>query len=127
VVLESLNDGALQQVFATRAIYGNKNAKLARMDFRRYNPLLTSANVSAMLGIDLQGKPDPETLGLDSFDMAQTELMFEIGRTYAQQIDWSKANVMPWDTNGGHRNPADIEDVPMNWANTPYAALVEPA
>jgi hypothetical protein len=127
VVLESLNDGALQQVFATRAIYGNKNAQLARMDFRRYNPLLTSANVSAMLGIDLQDKPAPEVLGLDSCTPAQTELMFEIGRTYAQQIDWSKANVMPWDTNGGHRNPADIEDVPMNWANTPYAALAEPA
>lgn len=120
VVTESLNDGALQQVFTTRAIYDKKNARRPSMDLRRYNPLLSVDNVSRILNISLEGKPDPSKLSLDSSSPEQVELMIEIGREYARAIDWSKKHLMPWDTTGGHNDPAKGNTFPANWKDTPY-------
>ena len=120
VIMESLNDGALQQVFSTRAIYGEKSSKKARMDFRRYNPLLTADNVSRILGIPLDGTINPAELGLNSCQNDQVELMIEIGRVYARQIDWSAQNTLPWQTTGGHCDPAKVADIPVDWAGSPY-------
>ena len=114
VILESLDDTALQQVFVTRAIYGS------RLDFRRYNPLLTRDNVTGVLGLPLEGGVDPMLLGLDSYAPAEVALMEKIGRAYARLIDWTKPNAMPWTTPGGHPKP-DTLKFPVTWTGTPFA------
>ncbi len=111
VILKGLDDAALQQAASTRAIYGN------RIDFRRYNPELTPENLTTALGIDL--KIDPTKLSLDSHSPEQIELMEEIGRVYADKIDWNTPSLMPWDTVGGHRKP-NITHANVDWANTPF-------
>jgi uncharacterized protein len=111
VISESLGEAALQQAFSTRAIYGTRG-----MDFRRYNPFLDRESVEVHLGVDTGGL-DPAGLSLDSTRPEQIALMERIGRAYAENIDWSHANVMPWDTLGGHPRPR-IADV--NWSGSPY-------
>ena len=74
LIFIGLEDAGLEQVFNTRAIYGH------RIDFRRYNPLLTAESVGDILGVALAGKPDPAELGLDSFKRDQVNLMEDIGR-----------------------------------------------
>lgn len=110
LIIEGLDDAALQQVYATRAIYKH-------LDFRRYNPGLTRANVENILGIPT-GRLDPASFGLDTREPAEIELMAEIGRVYAQNLDWTKPNVMPWETTGGHSQPG-IQQV--DWSKTPYS------
>lgn len=110
LIIEALDDTALQQALSTRAIYRT------RLDFRRYNPALTAQGV-ASLGIDMQGRPALDTLSLDSRHPAQIQLMEDIGRTYAQQLDWTRAEIMPWDTVGGHQKP-DI------FANTDWSKTI---
>jgi hypothetical protein len=118
IINESLLESALQQVLTTRAIYER------RMDFRRYNPLLTAASVHDVLGVSLTGMPDPGALGLDSYEPKQVELMEAIGRAYAHKIDWTTKDYMPWvsDKNapdfgqahdGGHPLPRVL---PVNWS-----------
>jgi hypothetical protein len=109
-IIHSIFDAALQQVFMTRAIY-------SEMDFRRYNMQLTTGSVAGQLSVPTDGKPDPATLSLDSVGADQINFMEEIGRAYARKIDWSKPNVMPWDTIGGHEKPGRL---PVRWENTPY-------
>jgi patatin-like phospholipase/acyl hydrolase len=111
IIIENLDDAALQQVFSTNAIYGT------RIDFRRYNPYLTRVSVAEQLGVPVEGRPDPSQLSLDSHEPEQVRLMEEIGRAYAQKIDWTQAGTMPWETVGGHPKPG-IEAV--SWAHTPY-------
>lgn len=104
IAVEGIDESATQQVFSTRAIYGPE-----RMDFRRYNPTLSAAAVQTALGIDLAGKPEPNTLGLSSYSPADVALMEEIGTQYSQRIDWAKPNVMPWSTVGGQCHPNDAD------------------
>jgi len=122
VIMAGLGDGALQQVYATRAIYGEKSSKMPRMDFRRYNPLLSGDNVSRVLGIPLSNKPNPAELSLDSCGQEQVELMIDIGRAYARKLDWSAAHTLPWQTMGGQCDPAKVADIPTDWTGSPYAA-----
>jgi predicted acylesterase/phospholipase RssA len=110
VIGESQEDATLQQAIATRSIYGE------RIDFRRYNALLTGASVRDALGIP-PGTVDPSKLGLDSTGEAEIELMEKIGRAYARAIDWRIGGVMPWDTTGGQPQPG-IQ--PVKWAGTPF-------
>jgi hypothetical protein len=110
VIGESLEDTAIQQAVVTRSIYGE------RMDFRRYNPLLTLENVRDVLKVP-PGKLNPGKLALDSNDPAEIELMEAIGRAYARAIDWRQPDVMPWQTTGGHPKP---EIMAVDWQGAPF-------
>lgn len=122
LIITGLDDSALQQVFVNQALYRR------RMDFRRYNPFLDAASVREALGVALDGRPDPATLGLDSFTPEAVALMEEIGRTYAHKVDWNQPGYTPWvrDRNhpdhgkgrdGGHPLPGTL---PVVWRGTPY-------
>ncbi len=111
LILKGLDDAALQQTFSTRAIYGQ------RIDFRRYNPELTTANLAQAFG--LTPTLDPANLALDSHQPEEVALMEQIGRLYARQLDWNQPSVMPWDTVGGHRAPS-ITAEPIDWSKTPF-------
>lgn len=110
VIIESLDDAALQQTFVSRAVYKGS-------DIRRLNPYLHRASLEAQLGISVAGRPNPELLTLDSVLGTEIELMEEIGRAYARQINWTQPNIMPWETVGGHPKPGIM---PVNWSGTPY-------
>src|SRR5690606_29114342 len=94
-------------VYSTRAIYKH-------LDFRRYNPMLTRASVENALGIPT-GKIDPSYFGLDTRQPEEVEMMAEIGRVYAQKLDWLKPDIMPWDTISAHGQPG-IQTV--DWSKT---------
>jgi predicted acylesterase/phospholipase RssA len=111
VILEGLDEASIQQVLATRAIYGE------RTDFRRYNPLLTRASITNTLDIHVPPDVDPIRLGLDSTRPAEIALMEAVGRAYARLIDWREPALMPWDTPGGHPMP---RIAPVDWRGTPY-------
>ena len=111
VISEGLDDAALQQVYDTRAIYSDKG-----MDFRRYNPDLDFNNVTKVLGVDARGVSTND-LALDSTDPKAIAVMEDIGLAYAQAIDWTLPDQMPWDTVGGHPQPR-IE--PVNWRGSEY-------
>lgn len=113
VIFEQLDDASLQQVYATRAIYGD------RIDFRRYNPELTRASVGGKLGVPIRDRPDPATFGLDTYQADALAMMEAIGRAYAGNIDWTKPGLMPWDTVGGHAQPRLTQN-PVDWSKTPY-------
>jgi hypothetical protein len=109
LIVEGLDDAALQQVYDTRAIYKN-------LDFRRYNPGLSRENIVNVLGVPLDSVR-PEELSIDSIDPKQIAVMEQVGRAYAQKLDWTKPNVLPWETIGGHPQPG-IQ--PVDWSKTPY-------
>jgi len=111
IIAEGLDDAALQQVYNTRAIYSDKG-----MDFRRYNPDLALSNVTKVLGVDARGVCTDD-LALDSTGATEIAVMEDIGLAYAQGIDWSLPDQMPWDTVGGHSQPR-IE--PVNWRGSTY-------
>ncbi len=113
VIGEQIDEAGLSQAYATRAIYGG------RIDFRRYNPLLTRENVEKALGIDTTGRPDPNMLGLDSHEPEKVRLMEDIGRAYGRLIDWTQPNINPWNTTGGHPKP-NLDKFPVDWSVTPY-------
>lgn len=113
LIIEGLDDAALGQARSARAIYRT------RLDFRRYNPALTRDSLIGQLGILLKDDMDPKQLSLDSRQPQEITLMEEIGRVYAQKLDWNRAEVMPWDTVGGHAQPA-VEKYPVDWSKTPY-------
>lgn len=113
IIGEMIDEAGLQQATITRAVYGDK------IDFRRYNPLLTRENVEQNLGISTVGRPDPNALGLDSRDMTQIRLMQDIGAAYGQKIDWAQPHVMPWQTIGGHPKP-DLDKLQVDWSKTYY-------
>ncbi len=109
LILNSLDDTAFQVVETARAIYGK------RIDFRRYNVLLTRENAES-LGVDC-GNCDPSTLRLDSRKPEQVKVMENLARAYAQAIDWCEPDAMPWDTRGGHPQPPMM---PVDWSKTPF-------
>jgi hypothetical protein len=120
VILVSLADTNLQQVYDARSIYRN------RVDFRRYNPLLTADSVGSILGVPLTGRPDPAKLNPDSFAREEMNLMEDIGRAYAHKVDWSESAYLPWvdggpekgfPRDGGHPLPG-IQKV--NWVGSGY-------
>ncbi len=109
LILNSLDDTALQVADLARTIYGR------RLDFRRYNLLLTRENAE-LLGVDC-GRCDPADLTLDSHKPEQVQLMEDLARAYARGIDWQQPNIMPWDTRGGHSRPPLL---PVDWSRTPF-------
>ena len=111
LIMEGMDDAAMQQVFMTRAIY-------KAMDFRRYNPGLTVENLEHNLGLDLSAF-ESLSLGLDSSSMEEVELMERIGYAYAAKIDWMKQRALPWNTIGGHAEPGYEH---TDWSNSPFAA-----
>ncbi len=113
VILSGIDDAALQQVFVTRAIYSG------RLDFRRYNPLLSRASIERDLDVPTGGLPDPAQLTLSSRRPEQIALMEAIGRAYARKLDWTREHVMPWDTPGGQPRQ-DMSTFPVDWAKTPF-------
>jgi hypothetical protein len=120
LIYVGLADAGFQQVMDTRAIYGE------RIDFRRYNPLLTADSVGKILGVKLIGRPDPAKLDLNSFARDQVNLMEDIGRAYALKVDWMETGYLPWvdggpekgfPRDGGHPLPG-IKMV--DWAGTGF-------
>ncbi len=109
LILSSLDDTAYQVADMTRVIYGK------RIDFRRYNLLLTRENAET-LGVHC-GRCDPARLTLDSRKPEQIQVMESLARAYARALDWCQPNVMPWDTRGGHPQPAMV---PVDWSKTPF-------
>lgn len=109
IILEGLDDAALQQSYITRLMYKN-------MDFRRYNVNLDTTTVRDTLGVKTASL-DPAKLSLDTVSRTELDLMRRIGTAYAKQIDWQKPQVMPWDTPGGHPRPAIA---PVDWTHTPF-------
>jgi hypothetical protein len=113
IIGENIDDSGLQQVYTTRAIYRD------RMDFRRYNPLLTRDNVETTLGVPNPSGIDPSKLGLDSRAADEIALMEQAGRAYARLLDWTAPNIMPWQTTGGHLQP-DTTILEIDWSQTEY-------
>ncbi len=111
LIMEGMDDAAMQQVYMTRAIY-------KAMDFRRYNPALVIDNLEHNLGLDLSDFGEI-SLGLDSSSKAEIELMEQIGYAYAAKIDWMKQRALPWNTVGGHAEPGYEH---TDWTNSPFAA-----
>lgn len=111
VIGAGMGEASLQQAFSARAIYRG------RVDFRRYNPLLSRHNVADVLGVAVPPTVDPAELSLDSNDPDALTVMAALGRAYARAIDWRTPNQMPWDTTGGHDRPAIT---PMNWTKTAF-------
>jgi hypothetical protein len=122
LIIEVLNDTMLNQVLTTRAIYRSS------LDFRRYNTYLQAASVRDVLGVAVrdQKQLDDIGMGLSAIDHAGIELMEKIGRAYAQAVDWTEANYMPWQTSGpnkgqgrdgGHPLPS-IK--PVHWTGTDF-------
>ena len=111
LISEGLDDAAMQQVFMTRAIYRS-------MDFRRYNPALTTQNIEHNLDLTL-ADIDPSGLMLDSNSIAEIELMEQIGYAYASKIDWMKERALPWNTIGGHPEPGYEH---TDWTSSPFSA-----
>ncbi len=107
VIGEQIDDAALQQVYTTRKLYDAS-------DFRRYNPDLSHDNVRDVLGVDTRGI-DTTKLNLDTTDDKALDVMEAIGMAYAEKIDWTQADAMPWDTVGGHVEPT-FE--PVVWKGT---------
>jgi hypothetical protein len=106
MVLTGIIEAALQQSYAVRAIYQSRG-----MDFRRHNVNLMDQVVRQILDLD-PGTIDPAALSLDSNDPDEIALMERIGHAYADHLDWSQPNQMPWDTPAGQRQPR-IE--PVDW------------
>jgi uncharacterized protein len=113
IIGENIDDSGLQQAFTTRAIY-NK-----RIDFRRYNPMLTNGNVQTVLGIDLPAGTNVGLFGLDTVDLTELQIMERIGREYAKKLDWLREDIMPWNTVGGHQKP-DVDFMKVDWSKTNY-------
>ncbi len=115
IIGENIDDSGLQQVYLTRAIYKD------RMDFRRYNPLLTTKSITEKLGIPVPAGIKPELLSLDTRTAAELQFMEDIGRAYARKIDWTLPGIMPWDTVdvGGHFQPNRVT-MQIDWSKTTY-------
>lgn len=122
IINQTLDDTTLEQVLLTRQIYGK------RIDFRRYNPYVEDESVRDILGISLAGRPAPSSIGsgLEDFDQPKIELLEAIGRAYANKVDWTEANYLPWldsgpdkgdGRDGGHPLPG-IQAV--DWAGSVY-------
>ncbi|MCA0456687.1 MAG: patatin-like phospholipase family protein [Chloroflexi bacterium] len=122
IINQTLDDTTLEQVLMTRQIYGK------RIDFRRYNPYIEDENVRDILGVSLEGRPLPSSIGsgLEDFDQPKIELLEAIGRAYANKVEWTEPGYLPWldsgpdkgdGRDGGHPLPG-IEAV--NWSDSVY-------
>jgi hypothetical protein len=81
VLIEMLEDAAEWQTFITKLEYGGTG----RIDFRRYN-LDLAPDVLNELGVKLPPGTDLTRIGIDS--LWAIELLVEIGRAFAQRIDF---------------------------------------
>jgi len=81
VFIEMLEDAAEWQTFITKLEYGGTG----RIDFRRYN-LDLAPDVLDELGVKLPPGTDLTRIGIDS--LWAIELLVEIGRAFAQRIDF---------------------------------------
>ena len=81
VFIEMLEDAAEWQTFITKLEYGGTG----RIDFRRYN-LDLAPDVLDELGVKLAPGTDLTRIGIDS--LWAIELLVEIGRAFAQRIDF---------------------------------------
>jgi hypothetical protein len=81
VLIEMLEDAAEWQTFITKLEYGGTG----RIDFRRYN-LDLAPDVFDELGVKLPPGTDLTRIGIDS--LWAIELLVEIGRAFAQRIDF---------------------------------------
>lgn len=109
ILLEDIDDAALQQVYVTNKMY-------PKMDFRRYNPDLHASSVERDLGVRT-GNIDPRKLSLDTRTPREIDLMEAIGYAYAKKIDWSLPDQMPWQTAGGHAQPT-VQSI--HWQGTDF-------
>lgn len=98
LILGTIDDSALASALTTKRLYGD------RMDYRRYNVLLTP---EALAELDIETVINPARLSLDTIDLPALELMTRIGMAYAAAVDWAQPNVMPWDTRAGQMRPVD--------------------
>lgn len=125
VISESLDDALHEQVSLTRQLYGDRGP--GKIDFRRFNPLLTKDNIEKQLGIKESrfARTDPTELGLDSFGDDEVALMEAIGKAYGERINWSRENAMPWDVpdEGGQPDPRTTEADVVDWQVTPFKRL----
>ena len=110
MIVAAIDDSATEQVFSNRAIY-------KKMDLRRYNPSLVPERLRDELGIDT-GRINTLSLSLDSRSPDELNLMEEIGRRYAELLDWNAPNRMPWETQGGQVKPT-IRNV--DWAGSIFS------
>ena len=81
VFIEMLEDAAEWQTFITKLEYGGTG----RIDFRRYN-LDLAPDVLDELGVKLPPGTDLTRIGIDS--LWAIELLVEVGRAFAQRIDF---------------------------------------
>ncbi|MAU09539.1 MAG: hypothetical protein CL607_06945 [Anaerolineaceae bacterium] len=107
LISSSIEESALQQALATRAIY-------PQSDFRRYNVSLQPHHLQEDLAIDLNGV-NPLQLNLDVSGTKELDLLSRIGWAYAEAIDWTQPNLMPWDTLGGRHRP---EQKDLDWSGS---------
>lgn len=113
IIAEGMKDAALQQAYMTRALFKDRG-----MDFRRYNVYLQKASLENQLQVN-SGAIDPAKLSLDSTKADEIALMERIGKAYAAAIDWTKPNLMPWETPGGHPQPVIA---PVKWEKSVFGA-----
>ncbi|MEZ4672043.1 MAG: patatin-like phospholipase family protein [Anaerolineae bacterium] len=122
IIYQGIDDSALQQVFVTRKIYGD------RIDFRRFNPYVETESVRDVLKVPLDGRPAPSTIGsgLSAFEPDVISIMEDIGRAYARQVNWTEAGYLPWldsgpdagdGRDGGHPLP---KIKPVNWTGSGF-------
>lgn len=122
LITEVLNDTVLNQVLTTRAVYRN------RIDFRRYNPYLFVDSVRDVLGVAVKNQEQLNTIGMGLSAQGEEEilLMEHIGRAYANRINWTEPNYMPWfksgpnkgkGRDGGHPLPPTL---PAKWARSEF-------
>ncbi len=121
-IIGGIVEAAVQQALNTRAIYGNQG-----LDFRRFNVNLTKQAVRDVLGVPL-GNLDPQRLTLDTTSAAEIALMEKIGTAYADIIDWTLPDQLPWanprdgkppaHTKAGQPRPQDPSSAdlpPIDW------------
>lgn len=133
IILESLDDSVNQQVYITRSLYRDA------VDFRRFNVSLKQEHVKDLLesidsdvlekvGLSMADVPrlkeiNAEELGLDTYNEDSVKLMECIGRMYGREINWSRKNTVPWDTDDssipfdrwGQPNPENDRTNNVKW------------
>lgn len=97
---ELMDDISNVQILNAKSIYKD-------IDIRRYNP---SLSYKSLVNFGLYKKEIDiiQSSTIDSSSYEAISIMKYIGTKYAKNIDWSKPDVMPWDTKYGQSNPLTI-------------------
>ena len=93
--------------------YAAQLAYKDRVDMRRYNP---SLSVSNLLEIGIAYNDAVEALpkiNLATSDEKTLNFMEQVGRAYANMLNWNKSDNMSWDTVGGEARPKVNKQI--NW------------